>query len=159
MTLYHGSNTQVQSPHLLKTQRTLDFGRGFYTTSDFSQAKKWAERTAKIRESGKACVSCYELEEDKLSDLKILRFTEPNLEWLDYVSNNRKNRDAKDDWDLVIGPVANDQTFPTILLYLDGYIDAESAIRQLLPQNLKDQYTFKTEKALSLLTFIEVKKA
>ena len=159
MTLYHGSNTEVQSPHLLKTQRTLDFGRGFYTTSDFEQAKKWAQRTTMIRESGDASVSCYDLNEGKLSDLRILRFTEPNLEWLDYVSNNRKNRDAKDDWDLVIGPVANDQTFPTILLYLDGYIDAESAIKQLLPQKLKDQYTFKTEKALSLLKFIEVKKA
>ena len=39
MTLYHGSNTQVQSPHLLKSQRTLDFGRGFYTTSDFARQK------------------------------------------------------------------------------------------------------------------------
>ena len=159
MTLYHGSNTEVQNPQLLKIQRALDFGKGFYTTSDFEQAKKWAQRTAKIRESGEACVSCYELDEGKLSDLKILRFDEPNFEWLDYVANNRKNRDAEDDWDLVIGPVANDQTFPTILLYLDGYIDAESAIRQLLPQKLKDQYTFKTKKALSLLKFVKVKKA
>ena len=158
MTLYHGSNIEVQDPRLLKTQRTLDFGRGFYTTSDFGQAKKWAQRTVKIRENGEVCVSCYELENDGLEELKILRFTEPNLEWLEYVANNRKNKDAKDCWDLVIGPVANDQTFPTILLYLDGYIDAESAIRQLLPQKLKDQYTFKTEKALSLLRFIEVKK-
>ena len=159
MTLYHGSNLIVDAPQLLKNQRTLDFGRGFYTTSDFEQAKKWAQRTVKIRESGKACVSCYELNEDKLESLKIFRFTEPNFEWLDYVSNNRKNKDVEDDWDLVIGPVANDQTFPTILLYLDGYIDSESAIRQLLPQKLKDQYTFKTEKALSLLRFIEVKES
>ena len=159
MILYHGSNVTVDTPHLLKIQRTLDFGRGFYTTSDFEQAKKWAQRTVKIRESGKAYVSCFELNEDKLDGLKILRFTEPNIEWLDYVSNNRKNKGMGDDWDLVIGPVANDQTFPTILLYLDGYIDAESAIRQLLPQKLKDQYTFKTERALSLLKFIEVKEA
>lgn len=159
MILYHGSNVTVYTPHLLKIQRTLDFGRGFYTTSDFEQANKWAQRTVKIRESGKAYVSCFELNEDKLDGLKILRFTKPNIEWLDYVSNNRKNKGMEDDWDLVIGPVANDQTFPTILLYLDGYIDAESAIRQLLPQKLKDQYTFKTERALSLLKFIEVKEA
>ena len=62
------------------------------------------------------------------------------------------------DWDLIIGPVANDQTFPTILLYLDGFLDAESAVRQLLPQKLKDQYTFKTAKALSFLRFAEVKQ-
>ena len=89
--------------------------------------------------------------------LKILRFKKPDSAWLDYVAANRKYKN-NDDWDLVIGPVANDQTFPTILLYLDGYLDAESAIRQLLPQKLKDQYTFKTEKALSLLEFIEVKE-
>lgn len=159
MTLYHGSNVIVDIPHLLKVQRTLDFGRGFYTTSDFEQAKKWAQRTVKIREAGEACVSCYELDKNKLDDLKILRFSETNLEWLDYISNNRKNKGMEDDWDVVIGPVANDQTFPTILLYLDGYIDAESAIKQLLPQKLKDQYTFKTARALSLLKFIEVKEA
>ncbi|MEE3314206.1 MAG: DUF3990 domain-containing protein [Treponema sp.] len=40
MILYHGSNIIVESPKLLKAQRFLDFGRGFYTTSDFDQAKK-----------------------------------------------------------------------------------------------------------------------
>ena len=93
-----------------------------------------------------------------MNSLKILRFKEPDSEWLNFVAANRKSKDTKGDWDIVIGPVANDQTFPTILLYLDGYLDAENAIRQLLPQKLKDQYTFKTEKALSLLKFIEVKE-
>lgn len=158
MILYHGSNVTVQSPHLLRIQRTLDFGRGFYTTSDFEQAKRWAQRTTRIRESGEPSVSCYELDDDATSALKVLRFATPDSAWLDYVTANRKKRDTKDDWDLVIGPVANDQTYPTILLYLDGYIDAESAIRQLLPQKLKDQYTFKTEKALHILRFTEVRK-
>lgn len=158
MTLYHGSNLIIQSPHLLKIQRALDFGRGFYTTSDFEQAKRWAQRTARIRESGEAHVSCYELDEEALTGLKVLRFAKPDSEWLDYVATNRNNRDAKDDWDVVIGPVANDQTYPTILLYLDGYIDAQGAVRQLLPQKLKDQYTFKTEKALSLLKFAGARK-
>ena len=158
MTLYHGSNTIVESPHLLKIQRALDFGRGFYTTSDFEQAKRWAQRTVRIREGGSSLVSCYELDEDAISAIKVLRFLKPDSAWLDYVATNRKNIGAKDDWDLVIGPVANDQTFPTILLYLDGYIDAESAVRQLLPQKLKDQYTFKTEKALQFLRFTEVRK-
>ena len=59
------------------------------------------------------------------------------------------------DYDLVIGPVANDDTFPTILLYIDGYIDADNAIKQLLPQKLKEQYTFKTKNGLILLKFKE----
>lgn len=49
MTLYHGSNIEIQTPKLLKIQRALDFGKGFYTTSSFEQAEKWAKRTAKIR--------------------------------------------------------------------------------------------------------------
>ena len=159
MTLYHGSNIEVSSPKLLKIQRALDFGKGFYTTSDFDQARKWAGRTARIRGDGKAIVSCYEFPDDAFCTLSILRFEKADAAWLDYVTKNRKGADTTGDYDLIIGPVANDQTFPTILLYLDGYIDAQSAIRQLLPQKLKDQYTFKTEKALSQLKFIEVKEA
>lgn len=159
LTSYHGSNLAVQSPHLLKIQRALDFGKGFYTTSDFDQARKWAERTARIRGEGEAVVSCYEFPDDAFDTLSVLCFEKADAAWLDYVAKNRKGADTTGDYDLIIGPVANDQTFPTILLYFDGYIDAQSAIRQLLPQMLKDQYTFKTEKALSLLRFIEVKEA
>ena len=133
MTLFHGSNIEIKNPQLLQIQRTLDFGKGFYTTSDFEQAKNWAKRTTKIRGTGAPLVSCFELEEDFLNTLKILKFSKPDLEWLDYVTVNRRNKNYYDDFDLVIGPVANDQTFPTILLYLDGYFDAESAIKQLLP--------------------------
>lgn len=87
--LYHGSNITVEEPAIIKSKRLLDFGTGFYLTSDFSQAKKWAIRTV----------------------------------------NN----------------------------YLKGYFDEDIAIRLLLPQNLKDQYAFKTEKALSVLGFSGVK--
>ena len=41
--------------------------------------------------------------------------------------------------------------------YLKGYFDEVIAIKLLLPQNLKDQYAFKTEKSLSILEFREVK--
>ncbi|MBQ7184417.1 MAG: DUF3990 domain-containing protein [Clostridia bacterium] len=44
MILYHGSNVAVKEPHLIKAQRNLDFGNGFYTTSDFQQAESWAKR-------------------------------------------------------------------------------------------------------------------
>ena len=56
-------------------------------------------------------------------------------------------------YDLVIGPVANDQAIRTVNNYLKGYFDENIAIQLLLPQKLKDQYAFKTEKALSMLEF------
>ena len=159
MILYHGSNIIIESPKLMKPQRSLDFGSGFYTTSDFEQAKKWALRTARIRGTGEAVISCYEFNEEETKNLKVLHFEKADRSWLDFVAMNRKSEEIKNDWDLISGPVANDQTFPTIILYLDGYIDADNAIKQLLPQKLKDQFTFKTEKALSFLKFLEEKKA
>ena len=157
MILYHGSNVEVRQPRLLKRQRDLDFGKGFYTTSDFDQAKSWAKRTARIRNEGKPFVSCYSFNETGVDNLKIRKFKVADLAWLDYVAANRRGTAARADFDLVIGPVANDQTFPTLLLYLDGYLDAQSTIRQLLPQKLKDQYVFKAALAPSLLDCMEVR--
>jgi len=157
MILYHGSNVEVREPHLLKIQRELDFGKGFYTTSDFEQAKSWALRSVRVRGTGTACVSCYEIDEKEFMNLKALTFEKADMSWLEYVAANRKGTEVQDSWDIVSGPVADDQTFPTILLYLDGYLDAESTIKRLLPQKLKDQYVFKTERAIRLLQCTEVK--
>ena len=59
-------------------------------------------------------------------------------------------------WDIICGPVANDQTAPVIDLYLDGMYDDAEAIKRLLPQKLRDQYTFNTEKAIQLIQCKEV---
>lgn len=63
----------------------------------------------------------------------------------------------RDDYDLVIGPVADDQAIRTVNNYLKGYFSEDIAIQLLLPQNLKDQFAFKTEQALKALHFCEVK--
>ena len=156
MVLYHGSNVDVREPHLLKVQRNLDFGKGFYTTSDFEQAKSWARRSCRIRGEGQPSVTCYFADDAKLNELNILRFETADRSWLDFVAANRNGQEAVGDYDLIIGPVANDQTFPTILLYLDGIVDAETTIRNLLTQRLKDQYTFRSGKAIALLQCTEV---
>ncbi|MBP1541139.1 MAG: DUF3990 domain-containing protein [Prevotella sp.] len=44
MKLYHGSLLVVDSPKILVPNRTLDYGKGFYTTTSFEQAKKWVQR-------------------------------------------------------------------------------------------------------------------
>ena len=69
MTLYHGSNVEVREPKLLKMQRELDFGKGFYTTSDLKQATNWAQRTAKRRGTGNPIVSVYEIDDRDLNTL------------------------------------------------------------------------------------------
>ena len=156
MILYHGSNVEVRHPALLKAQRPLDFGPGFCTTSDLQQASSWAQRTARIRKDGKPLVSVYEVNDESIQALKMLTFDAANKEWLRFVASNRRQLPQDNDWDLVSGPVANDQTMPTLMLFLDGFLTEDEAIERLLPQKLKDQYVFKTEAALALLRCVEV---
>lgn len=40
--LYHGSNVEVRNPRIINTNKGLDFGSGFYVTSDMKQAKRWS---------------------------------------------------------------------------------------------------------------------
>ena len=156
MILYHGSNVEVRAPRLLKIQRDLDFGKGFYTTSDLEQARKWAKRTAMRLGQKQAFVTVYEVDEEKLLSLCVLRFNKPDKDWLRYVVANRKGIAPAEQWDVICGPVANDQTMPVIDLFLDGMYDEDETIKRLLPQKLKDQYTFKTSKAIMLLQWNEV---
>lgn len=58
--------------------------------------------------------------------------------------------------DVVIGSVANDRTMPVIKLYFSGIYDEAETIKRPLPQKLKDQYAFKSEKALKALVLSEV---
>ena len=155
MLLYHGSNVVVYEPKIIKSQRFLDFGAGFYMTSDFEQARKWAVRTAARREEGVATISVFELSDDYVDRVKVRTFARPDRDWLRYITVHRTGNPPVDDYDMVVGPVANDQAIRTVNNYLKGYFPEEVAIKLLLPQKLKDQYLFRTEKALSLLAFKE----
>ena len=46
MILYHGSNVIVREPKLVAQNRFLDFGCGFYTTTNKTQAIGFAEKVA-----------------------------------------------------------------------------------------------------------------
>lgn len=114
-------------------------------------------RTTKRREDGIPTISVFDFEENELEGLNCLMFDGANKEWLRYVSANRADKTVRDSYDIVMGPVANDQAIRTINNYLKGYFTEGIAIQLLLPQNLKDQYVFKTEKAISILKFKEVR--
>lgn len=155
MILYHGSSVEVKEPRLLKIQRELDFGKGFYTTSDLEQASRWAKRTTQRLKQERAFVSVYEIDDAVMKTLNCLEFQKSDVEWLKFVVSNRKGIAVEGNWDIIIGPVANDRTAPVIDLYVDGMYDEEETIKRLLPQNLKDQYVFKTTLAIQSLHFKE----
>ena len=114
MYLYHGSNMKVETPQLILSNRTLDFGSGFYTTSDESQATRWAKLQTKRRKKGEAVLSIYDFDEEQAAELALLRFEEADQKWLNFVTQNRKNLYNGDKFDIVIGPVANDTTMPVL---------------------------------------------
>lgn len=153
MKLYHGSNVEVREPKILKSNRALDFGTAFYMTSDYEQAKKWAKLTADRKKSGTPIINEFEFDDERIGELKAIRYESANREWLRFVSECRSEKRNGEEYDIIIGPVANDRTFDVISLYLIGVYDEDEAIRRLLTFKLKDQYAFKSGKALELLTF------
>lgn len=90
--LYHGSNMKVDKPMLLKGQRALDFGAGFYLTSSYEQAMKWAKTVTRRRGNGQPIVNIYDLDEQRLATLHVLRFNTADGDWLDYVVKNRRGQ-------------------------------------------------------------------
>ena len=155
MILYHGGNIEVRVPAIMPVARALDFGRGFYLTSDLDQASKWARTTALRRECGVATVSFFEIDDDRYSKLKRMTFGGPTAEWLRFVMKNRVHCIEEVGYDVVSGPVANDNTMPVLNLYFKGAYNEEDAIKRLVAQKLRDQFAFKTEMALACLEFVK----
>ena len=154
MYLYHGSNMKVETPQLILSNRTLDFGSGFYTTSDESQATRWAKLQTKRRKKGEAVLSIYDFDEEQAAELALLRFEEADQKWLNFVTQNRKNLYNGDKFDIVIGPVANDTTMPVLSDYMAGNISEEVALILLKPQKLANQYAFLTRNGLQCLKYL-----
>ena len=156
MKLYHGSNVEIKNPKILESDRKLDFGTGFYLTTSYEQAEKWAVLTAKRRNYGKPFISVFEYDEEGSNELSVLKFQNADEKWLRFVRAKRKNLSVKNDYDVVICPVANDRTMPVISLFFAEVYTEEETVKRLLPQKLKDQIVFKTEKSLQYLKFVEV---
>lgn len=152
ITLYHGSNVTVDMPKILPKLRALDFGGGFYLTSSYAQAERWAKVIFKRRQAGQPIVNIYTFDDELAIALNVLQFKDANADWLEFVVNNRKALKVFD-YDIVVGPVANDATLPVIDDYMDGRYTQEEAVRRLLPQNLTDQYAFCSEVSLGYLTY------
>lgn len=155
MILYHGSNVVVSEPKLVIQNRFLDFGFGFYTTTNKRQAIGFAEKVTKRRKEGSPTVSVYEIDEhEAFSACSLLQFQSPDEAWLDFVSENRAGTYYGDSYDLVYGPVANDDVYTTFALYTAGILSREQTIQALKVKKLYNQLVFTTDNSLSYLTFL-----
>lgn len=150
MILYHGSYIEVCVPDLSYSRDNLDFGKGFYTTTIYEQAKKWCEKFK--RNNKKGIVSHYFFDDAAYQKLKIKAFDTYDEEWIDFILSCRNGRDSSD-YDIVEGGIANDKVFNTVELYFSGLIDKAEALNRLRFEKPNWQLCFRTEKALSFLKF------
>ena len=157
MILYHGSIDVVESPEIRIPSRTLDYGSGFYTTTSFKQAEDWVKRKLNAN-TPVGYVNVYEFDETLMNTLNALLFESPTEEWVDFVMNNRTDKDFNHDFDIVYGPIANDKVYAAFALYEGGIIDKQNLISELKAYKLVDQYLFHTDKAVKTLKFIEAKE-
>jgi hypothetical protein len=159
MTLYHGSTVIAKTPELRYSIRALDFGKGFYTTTNEEQAIQFARKVYErdIREGAEnpACfVNSYRVDDDAMQNqLMVLTFNAPNEEWLDFVMANRAEKYAGKKYDVICGPVANDTIYRALIAYETGLYTKKQTIEQLAVRKLFNQMTFATEKSLSFLRF------
>ena len=140
MILFHGSNVTVDAPRLITQNRFLDFGYGFYTTTNRDQAINFAKKVTERRKKGTATLNIYYVDS-------------PDERWLDFVSANRQGTYNGPGYDLVYGAVANDDVYRTIALYMTGILSKDQALAALKIRKLFDQLVFTSEKSLKYLTF------
>jgi hypothetical protein len=161
MLLYHGSNQTVTVPKIRKSTRGMDFGEGFYLTSNEKQARKFGfivrnrAKRLHLDPIGVPTVSVYTFDEESAKPILSTHiFEKPTKEWLFFVRDNRRKIYSGPKYDLVIGPLANDNVFTVVQLFENGIYDAAGAIDALMTYRLDDQYCLKTETALDFIQYV-----
>ena len=153
MILYHGTNTDFKQIRLDMSRVGKDFGFGFYLTTDKQVATRQAERKFLQYGTGAKVVQSYFLDECKLQDLKVLCFESYTEEWADFILLNRQNKErhSAHNYDVVIGPIANDTVGFQIRRYTEGIITKAQFLEEIKYHQVTMQYFFGTEQALSIL--------
>ena len=151
MILYHGSLEIVEHPQIMEANRPLDFGTGFYTTTSLQQARRWVKLRMEQQDATVGYINIYEYTAKK--GLHTRLFRSANEAWVDFVHANRTIQDYNHDFDIVTGPVANDNVYLSFNLYESGIITKRELIRRLKTYKLVDQLLFHTERSLETLEY------
>ena len=158
MIVYHGSSDIVEQPDVLHSYRPLDFGKGFYVTTNYEQAKRWAKRKADLLHKEKAYVNIYEVLKDE-SAFNVKTFSNDLDEWIDFVCRCRDGNTDYQAYDIIKGKVANDKVFRVVDLYHTGVWDKERALKEIKVYPGYDQIAFISQKAInSLIKFQSTKE-
>jgi len=147
----------VREIDLSKGRINLDFGKGFYVTNIRSQAEFWAERAGAFHKT-KGVVSEFEFYDNAFEyyGLNVLRFSGYTEAWLDFVM---KNRDPKTpipahDYDIVEGPVANDDVTDRIEDYQKEIVSKADLLKELAFSKPTHQICLCTVRSLQMIELI-----
>lgn len=154
MKLYHGTNIDFEKIDIAKSKPNKDFGRGFYLSADYKQAQNMANIKFEQMETGKPLVQEYSIDEQEMQNLKILVFDDYTEEWAKFILLNRNNPSATPahNYDIVIGPIANDRVGVQLWKYENQLIDLPTLVKRLkYMKGITIQYFFGTERAIQLL--------
>ncbi|MBD5494667.1 MAG: DUF3990 domain-containing protein [Lachnospiraceae bacterium] len=182
--LFHGTTYDINEIEVTMGKGYKDFGKGFYATSVKIHAENIARRNKRILEAREAKIRQrnpkyrtktfhayrYNLEfDDRCIDnpenLKIKVFKEANREWVRFILMNRDSDNSVHDYDIVIGPTADENTVTVINSYKEELIAAnysdellDALIKELEPENLPKQYFFGTSAAIQKLQFKKIRR-
>jgi hypothetical protein len=163
MRLYHGSNIRIETPEI-RRRRALDFGHGFYMTAHEDKAVEFARKVVEreIRAgnaAGIATLNTYELDYEAIARKgRILEFVAADEGWLDFVVSNRQGALIDEPYDLVIGPVANDDVFAVVRLFENGTYTKEEALKRMKVKKLFNQYVITSEDCLAHLRVLQARE-
>ena len=142
--LYHGSKECVENPKIIISKYNKDFYFGFYCTLIEEQAFRWATRI-----TGSGIINKYEYTPD--TNLKVLSFPEMTEEWLDFIVDCR--RGIEHEYDIVEGPMADDQIWDYVDDFTRGLITREAFWVLVKFNHPTHQILFSNEKALETIVF------
>jgi len=168
MILYHGTIYSFDTPDVSFGKPYKDFGIGFYTSRDRGHAERMALRNREIelsrinkKDSNRqidALLYLFEFDPENLNLLNKKEFNTADRDWMRFVIMNRSQKERQHNYDVVIGPTANDNTMTAIGLFFAGaYGDVKSdiaidrLIEQIIPDKLPRQYFFGSKKSLSFM--------
>jgi len=154
MKVYHGSYTAIETIDFSFSRKRRDFGRGFYVTRLFSQAEYWAARKGDDHDT-EGVVTVFDFDEDVFEDdtLKILRFDGYSEAWFDFIVLNRLNKKEQPthDYDIVEGPVADDDIATRVYDYLAKKVSKKQFLNELSHKTPTHQICFCTVRSLQAL--------
>lgn len=153
MILYHGTNVDFSSIDLKKSRPNKDFGQGFYLSGNRRQAEELAAARVELT-GGEAIVLEYDFDEALLDSgaLRVKRFDDYTEEWAKFILANRNGDGHVHDYDIVVGPIANDRVGRQLWRYRNHDIDMDTLIKNLkYMKGVTIQYFFGTEQAIKHL--------